>query len=187
MSGGSARYPEAPSPFFIHTFSLVTWCMCYNKLMTSEKRSWIFWMVFVVLVIVLIFGLWRAEERSGGLAQNQGQTPASATSPIQLVPQFPSGLIVDSNAQIVSSYATNYSASLNQYSTEWYSAMSVADIYNAYINYFQSNGWTITNRQTNYSNSRGLYAINGSTTEASISIVTRAVGGSDVTSVYVVK
>jgi len=145
--------------------------------MEMDKRTRIvFIAIAVVIVILLAFWWYLSSTRPVPMG-----TPAFAPSG-QLTPGFPKGLVLDSLARVSQSYSINYSTSTNQYTVSFNSSSSVADIYNEYLAYLPANGWPITNKVTEYKNSRGLYAENASSV-VSVAIVVQG-SGSQVTVSY---
>jgi len=143
----------------------------------------------VLIAIVLVLGF---------AARHNGANPAgSSATAVPLAPKaayaasgevisgFPSGMILDPAAKVASSYSLSYNASLSQYTASFDSKESMADLYAAYGSYFQTGGWTVTNRITTYPTSRGIYAMKDAT-EASVAIITES-NGSQVIVSYVVK
>lgn len=150
--------------------------------------------VLVCVVTVIIFA-----SRSTGTPSPIAQQTSTTTTPVAMpVPQgmpsfaapgklvagFPQVLILDASSSIGKSYTINYASSTNQYTTEWTSANAIEIVYNDYISYMKANNWVITNEITQYSDSRGIYATQGSSTILTVSILAKG-SGSDVTVSYV--
>jgi len=155
----------------------------------KNQKVWV-WVGVAVIAIILILAVAGVMPKG---PQNGPEQPAGGGSPTpayankgSVVPQFPKELILDSAAQVSASYAVNYSASLNQYTAEWNSSSSMADLYAKYKAYFSANGWTLTSDVTKYSFMRGLYATKGNA-DASVAIVANANKGSKVTVSYLLK
>ena len=133
-----------------------------------SNRKWLVVGIVVVLVIVLVVVYFFV-----------GRKPAPGTPVFvptgQVVPEFPKELLLNHDADFSQSYSINYSSSTNQYTAIWNASSSVADVYNEYLSYFQTNGWDITNRITRYTDSRGLYATNGTST-VNVAIVAQGAG-----------
>jgi hypothetical protein len=107
--------------------------------MNDSRRIWVWVGVVIVVVVVVLIFVWKPSRK-----------PAFSPIPVyapqgQLVPQFPKGLILDSNAAISGSYSINYSSSTNQYTAEYDSSSSLATLYGKYKTYFENNGWVIKN------------------------------------------
>jgi hypothetical protein len=66
----------------------------------------------------------------------------------QLIPQFPTALILDTSATVSDSYSINYSTTTNQYTAEYTSSNTVKSLYNEYQSYLSQNGWTVTGSLT---------------------------------------
>lgn len=148
--------------------------------MNDSKRIWVWVGVVVIVVAIIVWAVF------GFKGFETPPVPQAAFAPQgRLVPQFPTNLILDSNASVSGSYSINYSSSTNQYTAEYNSSSSMASLYSQYKQYLPANGWTITNNITANSNSRGLYAINASS-DVAVGIVSQA-GGSAVTITYLVK
>ena len=149
--------------------------------MKDPTRVWVWVGVVVLVAIVAAWIVWRP-----GLQQPAQSGPVPVYAPQgQLVPQFPKGLILDSNAAISGSYSINYSSSTNQYTAEYNSSNTMASLYTKYKAYLPANGWVITNDISEYSGSRGLYASNASS-DVAVAVVSQK-QGSQVTITYVVK
>ncbi len=152
--------------------------------MNPSRKVWV-WIGSVAAALVLAAGIVVA-----GMAWNASskQPVASAPMPVyapegELVPQFPKVLILDPAAAVSQSYSINYSPTTNQYTAEYDSSSSILSLYAAYLQYLPSNGWTITNQLTSYSNSRGVSATDASSS-VEVSVVAQS-GGSQVTIGYV--
>lgn len=135
-------------------------------------------LVVVVLLLLVILAWW--------LIWGEYNAPHAAFAPTgQVVSGFPKELILDNAAVVGKSYAIGYAYNLNQYTASWTSSVSMDDLYSQYVNYFTSNGWTITNSSTNMSNFRGVYA-KTSTADANV-VMNAAQDGLKVTISYVKK
>jgi hypothetical protein len=66
----------------------------------------------------------------------------------QLVPQFPSALILDKTSGVSNSYSINYSTTTNQYTAEYNSSSTVKSLYTEYQSYLSQNNWTISGSLT---------------------------------------
>jgi hypothetical protein len=101
--------------------------------------------IVVLAIIVILFFVWKPTQPQGTSSQLGVPTYAPAG---QLTPQFPKELILDSAAQISSSYVINYSSSSSQYTAEWSSSSSMASLYTRYLNYFPRNGWVVVSKKS---------------------------------------
>jgi hypothetical protein len=154
--------------------------------MQDKSRRILFWLIVVVAVALLTFGLFNAHPVAGpgqsGIAPAaSGPTPSYAPKG-QLVSGFPQELILDSAAQVSNSYSIHYSAALDLYAAEWNSSSSMASLYASYQDYFSKNHWTITNKAASNAALRGIYATNG-LYDVNVTIVARG-GGSHVLEGY---
>ncbi len=134
----------------------------------------------VVVLVLIILGAWWY----GGSSRVPQGMPAFAPSG-QLANGFPKELILDSLASVSQSYNINYSTTTNQYTAQFNSSSSVADLYNEYLTYLPAHGWPVTNNVTKYKNLRGLYAENASSV-VSVAIVVQG-AGSQATVTYLIK
>jgi hypothetical protein len=131
----------------------------------------------VIVVLALIWWFTWGEYRS----------PRAAFAPSgQLISGFPKELILDQTALIDKSYTIGYAYNLNQYTATWNSSSSMDGLYNQYLNYFTSHGWTITNSSNNITAFRGVYAVT-STADTNVVMDDSGQGGLKVTVSYVKK
>lgn len=134
--------------------------------------------VAVLAGLVLIF-LYIAKKPSVSpfltIGAGTGETPKQAPAPVsapkgETVTGFPKELILDSAADLGSSYSLNYNANLNQYTASYISKLSMSRLFDMYKSYYQKNSWAVTNEITKYPSSRGLYAVKG-TVESSVAVI----------------
>lgn len=144
--------------------------------MNDPKKVWAWVGVAVVVVAIAVWAEFLP-----------GRTPAAAPlspAPVyaaqgQLVPQFPKGLILDSNAAISGSYSIGYATSTNQYTAEYTSSNSMKSLYADYQSYLPKNGWTVTGSLTTHPAFEVITAQQGT---SQLQIVISAAGtGSQVT------
>lgn len=76
----------------------------------------------------------------------------------EIVRGFPAELILDEGARVEQSYIIEYAPNLKQYTATYSSAASMTSLFSRYRQFFQTNGWDITNEITDQAASRGLYA-----------------------------
>jgi hypothetical protein len=155
---------------------------CYDKAMNDKKRMWV-WVGIAVVVVVIAVVI---------AVPHQSATPVANTTPTstppvyapqgQLASGFPKQLVLDTNSQVNSSYAINYSTSTNLYTTQFNSSSSMATMYANYNTYLTANGWTIARKITSHLTSRGIVASNA-TSEVLVTIVAEG-KGSQVTVTY---
>lgn len=107
--------------------------------MNDSKRVWVWVGVVVVVLLIVIAVVWRPSSKPPVAT---GPVPVYATKG-QLIPQFPSSLILGSSTAVNNSYSINYSSSTNQYSAEFTSPSSMANMYALYNKSLPTNGWTI--------------------------------------------
>jgi len=140
----------------------------------------------VVILIVLIIIIIAASVLITKFFPNKPAVGVPVYAPKgQLVPQFPSALILDKTSGVSNSYSINYSTTTNQYTAEYNSSNTVKALYNEYSSYVSNNGWTITRALTTYPTFDALSATNGSNQlQVVISMQTK---GSHVTITEVVK
>jgi hypothetical protein len=144
--------------------------------MQKENQAWIWVGVVAVIVILVVAVVWKPKSAT---PVTTGPTHAPAG---QIVAGFPQQLVLDSNAQVDTSYALNY-ASTTQYTTQINSSSSVSTTFASYQKYFQSNGWTILNLSQSSPTVQGIYATNAT---AGVTVTIVAVGqGSQTTISYV--
>ncbi len=125
-----------------------------------SKKTTIVVITVVVIIIAIALVWW--------LFSEQYRSPHAAFAPPgQLISGFPKELILDQAAVFGKSYTIGYAHNLNQYTASWASSSSMNDLYNDYIQYFTSHGWTITNSSTNITEFRGIYAVT-STADANV-------------------
>jgi len=143
--------------------------------------------VVVLALIIISYGYYTSlpgPVTTGG--QTAGQNPpgpAPTYAPQgQVVAGFPQKLILDPGATVSNSYSLSYSANNNQYTAVWNSSSSMASLYSTYKNYFQNNGWTITNDFVSIPTVRGIAGKSG-TNVASV-VITAQNKGSQVTISY---
>ncbi len=141
-----------------------------------KKRVAIISAVVIIVVLALIW--W--------LVWGEYNAPRAAFAPSgQLVSGFPKELILDQTALISKSYTIGYAYNLNQYTASWTSSSSLDGLYDQYIGYFASHGWTVTNSSTNIAAFRGIYAVT-STADTNV-VMTSGQQGLKVTVSYVKK
>lgn len=92
----------------------------------------------------------------------------------ELVADFLTNLILDEEAQIVSSYKVDYGKDLEQFSVTFDSDKSMALLFNQYKNYFQDRYWRISN-ETIKETFSSLYVLQGGA-EASVVIIAQEQG-----------
>jgi hypothetical protein len=144
----------------------------------KNKKTVVALAVAVVLILVIALVWW--------LFWGEYNSPHAAFAPSgKLVSGFPKEFVLDSAAIVGKSYTIGYAYNLNQYTANWTSSSSIDDLYNQYVNYFVSNGWTITNSSTNMATFRGVYAVT-STADANV-VITSGKDGLKVTVSYVKK
>ncbi len=148
-----------------------------NNVGMAQKKTVI--IAAVVAVIVILGVSWYFFGRP---------TPPRATFAPQgaLVSGFPQSLVLDQAAAISNSYAIAYSPNLNQYTANWTSGSNMDTLYQRYLQYFTTNGWTITNSSTAITGFRGLYAVNPSA-DVNVTMSDAGTGGLRVTVSYVKK
>lgn len=81
-----------------------------------------------------------------------------------VVQGFPTELLLDAQATTSGSYSIPYEANILQRTASFTSHVPMLELFNEYLSYLTRNGWTITNKVTNYSTSRGLQARKGTAT-----------------------
>jgi hypothetical protein len=149
--------------------------------MKDPKRVWVWVGVVVVVIVVLAWILWRLTPQ-----QQIQSVPVTTFAPRgQLVPQFPSSLVLDPSAVVSGSYAINYSSSTNQYTAQYGSSDTVTALYKNYTSYLISNGWTISGSLTTIPTLDVISAAQGSN-QLQVMIATKS-KGSQVTITYVVE
>jgi hypothetical protein len=113
-----------------------------------DKKTVILWSAVAVAIICCSAGvIWNITKGSKKVVV--APTPVFAPQG-QLVPQFPTNLILDSNAAISGSYAINYSSITNQYTAEYDSSSTMPTLYNDYQSYLPKNGWNVTGSLTTH-------------------------------------
>ncbi len=122
-----------------------------------QGNLWVWVGVAVVVIVIILAFIWKPT----------GKSPTPPGTPVfaptgQTVAGFPQNLILDSAAQIASSYLVNYSSSTNQYTASWNSSTSMASEFSAYQQYLSTNGWTVTPNPARQQNVRALGASNSS-------------------------
>jgi hypothetical protein len=153
--------------------------------MADNKKMWAWVGAAVVVVVIVLAFVWKPN-----MNNPKGTTPTPVGTPVyapqgQLIPQFPTQLILDSAASLNQSYSINYSSTTNHYTAEYNSSSSMASMYTKYKTYLPANGWVIANDMTLYSNSRGLYATN---TSSGVEVAIDQIGkGSKVIITYLIK
>ncbi|MGC9599334.1 MAG: hypothetical protein ABSE18_03040 [Minisyncoccia bacterium] len=153
--------------------------------MKLEKKTAVLIIVGVIIFAAIILYAYLYGPSWPTSPQATGPAPVHALQG-QVVAGFPQDLILDSGAQVNNSYSVNYSSSTNQYTVQWNSSSAVARIYNDYLAYFPTHGWTVTNRFTTRPDLRGLYAVNASSSaSANVTIAVQG-AGSEVSVSYAV-
>ena len=141
----------------------------------------------IIAAVVILTAIALYAYRYGRPLPPQASGPPPVYAPQgQIIAGFPKELILDHNVQASNSYAINYSSSTNLYVVQWNSSSSVAGLYNAYLAYLPTHGWTITNRFTNRPDLRGFYAVkNSASSSANVNITITTLGtGSQVSVGY---
>ncbi len=144
--------------------------------MKLEKKTAVLIIVGVVIFAAIIVCAYLYGPSWPTMPQATGPAPVHAPQG-QVVAGFPKDLILDSEVQVANSYTVHYSSNMHQYTVQWNSSSSVASIYNNYLGYLPTHGWTIMNRFTARPDLRGLYATETNTTSSANVNVTIAVRG----------
>lgn len=146
--------------------------------MNTKRDLWVW--VGVIVVVVVAIGLIVTWFLHSGAPQPSAPVPVHAQAG-QVVSGFPMGLVIGaatgtdgSPAGVTNSYSITYSSSTKQYTAEWTSRSTPAELYAAYKAYIAAHGWTLTN-QANTAAFMGLYAVNGS---SSLNVVLMPLSGS---------
>ena len=133
--------------------------------------------VLIIVIVILLVGVgfyaYQAMQHHVSLAPPPGSTQGLAqNAPAgQVVSGFPQNLILNSSAQVASSYSISYSTSSNQYTVTWNSPSSFTALLNQYETYLPANGWIIPGGAAQSGRlGAGLYATNNGAT-VNISIV----------------
>lgn len=142
--------------------------------MQDTKRIWVWIGVAVIVIGVIVFVIWRPTAKAPVVAVHTNPPPVYAPQG-QLTPQFPKELILDGMTNVTSSYSIGYSSTTNQYTAVFNASTSMAVLFSAYTNYFNSNGWNITNLATQNPSLRGLYAENA-TSGVAVTIIPEGKG-----------
>jgi hypothetical protein len=124
--------------------------------MKDSKRFWVWVGVLVVVLAVVLVFAWKPASKQAP----SGPVPVYAPQG-QLVPQFPASLILDSNAAISGSYSINYSSSTNQYTAEYDSSSTMADLFAKYQAYLPQNNWTVIGTITTHPTFEEISATQG--------------------------
>lgn len=149
----------------------------------SRKSVWV-WVGIAVVVIVVVWGgvYWFIHRGSTG--------PVPVHAPAgQVITGFPQDLILgtatgsaQSAVSVTNSYSIRYSSSTNQYTANWISSSTAADLYSQYQSYASANGWKVINH-ADTATLKAVYAVNGSSS-INVVIVPQTSGGSAVTATY---
>jgi hypothetical protein len=139
------------------------------------EKKW-FWVVVIVLVVLV------AVVVTASLTKKSAAPPGAVVfAPAgQLVSGFPEALLLNAGVPISQSYLVNGPSGPKQYTAVWDASSSGAMIYNAYLSYFENNGWTIANRTTQ-PKLLGLYAMQDSAA-ANVAISAQGTGAEAVVS-----
>ncbi len=145
----------------------------------EEKKKALAWVGVIAILLVLIVAVrWP----HGNNPQSQGPAPVYAPKG-ELTPQFPKELILGGASAVGNSYAINYSSSTNQYTAQWSSASSLANIVAQYKTYLSANGWSVTVNKSVTPSFQSIFARKANL-QTLVSIVTEATG-TQVTVTYV--
>ncbi|HVN26365.1 MAG TPA: hypothetical protein VMT99_01800 [Candidatus Paceibacterota bacterium] len=124
-----------------------------------QKNLWAWIGLAIVAIAVLLVFDWRPASHPS-MTGNAAPTGTPTFAPQgQLTPQFPQELVLDKDAQVISSYSATYSPTVHEYSAVWNTSTSLATLRADYKNYFTSNGWTVSNEMT-FSGVDGFHAEN---------------------------
>lgn len=158
------------------------------KLPSAQQKKMLFAAV-VAVVVVVVAGFFLLRKQPGSTGPAPIQPPPQYVPVVapkgEVIAGFPKELILDDKAMVAGSYAINYNEKLNQYTATFTSSQKMLALYDSYLAYFSKNGWTVTNKNTKYPISRGIYAKKDANT-ASVAIVDE-VKSRQVTVSYLVK
>lgn len=145
--------------------------------MNDAKRIWMWVGVGIVVIIAIVWIVWAM------MAKPVASGPSPVYAPQgQLVPQFPTGLILNNSTTIDESYSISYSTSTNQYTAEYDSTSSMATLYADYQSYLPKNNWTVTGSLTTHPT---FEVITASQDSHQLQVVISAIGkGSQATITY---
>jgi len=114
-----------------------------------------------------------------------GPAPIYATQGT-LVSGFPKALLLDSRATLMNSFSISYSSTTNETTGVWASNAPVSSTFSLYQFYFSKNGWKII-EQTSRGNTRGISAVNASSSTSASVVIEAAAKGSTITISYLTR
>lgn len=145
-----------------------------HAVMKQNKTRLIALLVVLLVVatfVLLFFYRQQFQKPEAPSAGNKGPVATEAPKG-EVVPGFPKESLLDAKSSVDKSYAVDYGGGIVQRTTDFSSAKLMLDLFAEYKDYFSKNGWTVTNEITKYKASRGIYAVNASTSEeASVAIM----------------
>lgn len=151
----------------------------------GKKRALIYVIVVVVLLIIIAaiykHGLNKVVYNSNKSNSKTAKITVNEAPQGQIASGFPKALILDSSAEIISSYNVpqSGSASIDQYSVDFRNAKnSVTDEYNEYLKYFTNNKYDILQKFLSKDNKNPYASLYTQSSEGRVNLlITKASNG----------